>query len=146
MSPEAGAHTRRLRVDHDGADRFRIGVRGHTMSVDQTVADGGDDSGPTPTELFVAGLASCVAFYVRRFLARHELPALGLAVTADFDMTAHPARVGEVRLQIHLPTELSPPRQAALLAVAAHCTVHNTLLQPPAVAIALAAPAVPSPA
>jgi hypothetical protein len=48
--------------------------------------------------------------------------------------------VGEIRLQVHLPGDLPPRRQAALLAVAAHCTVHNTLLQPPTVAIELGAP------
>ena len=140
MSPEGGANTRWLRVDHEGADRFRIAIRDHTLVVDQTVADGGGDSGPTPTELLVAGLASCVAFYVRRFLARHELPVKGLSVTADFGMAAQPARVGEIRLLVHLPADLPPMRRAALLAVAAHCTVHNTLLQPPAVSIELAAP------
>jgi uncharacterized OsmC-like protein len=140
VSPEARSGSRHLRVDHDGADRFRITVRDHILRVDQGVADGGDDSGPTPTELFVAGLASCVAHSVRRFLARHELPVAGLSVTADFGMAAHPARVAEVRLEIHLDAELSPQQQAAMLAVAGHCTVHNTLLQPPSVAIELGAP------
>ena len=144
MSPEVGATTRWLRVDHDGADRFRIAVRDHTLTVDQPVGDGGDDSGPTPVELLVAGLASCVAYNVRRFLARHELPVEGLSVTADVGMAAHPDRVGEIRLQINLPAGLPPQRQAALRAVAAHCTVHSTLLRPPAVAIELGAPVVVS--
>jgi putative redox protein len=39
---------------------------------------GGGDVGPTPTELFVAGLASCVAFYARRYLRRHDIDAEGL--------------------------------------------------------------------
>jgi uncharacterized OsmC-like protein len=140
MSAAASPSTRWLRVDHDGGDRFRIAVGHHTLIVDQPVADGGDDSGPTPVELLVAGLASCVAYNVRRFLARHELPEEGLSVTADVGMAAHPDRVREIRLQIHLSADLPPQRRAALLAVAAHCTVHNTLLRPPAVAIELGAP------
>ena len=65
---------RALTVAHRGGDRFRIRVRGHEIDVDQPVGDGGEDTAPTPTELFVAGLASCVAFYARRYLARHGLP------------------------------------------------------------------------
>jgi uncharacterized OsmC-like protein len=130
---------RRLRVDHEVGDRFRIAVRQHTLSVDQPEADGGEDTAPTPTELFVASLASCVAFYARRFLSRHGLPVEGLSVTAEFGMASHPARVGEVNLQVQVPAELAPAQQSALLAVASHCTVHSTLLHPPDVRIELAA-------
>jgi len=62
-----------IAVTHVSGDRFAIQVRGHRLVVDQPVADGGQDAGPTPTELFVGSLAACVAFYARRFLARHDL-------------------------------------------------------------------------
>jgi putative redox protein len=43
-----------------------------------------------------------------------------------------------IGLRITVPGGLPPPRAAALLAVASHCTVHNTLRQPPDVSIELA--------
>jgi uncharacterized OsmC-like protein len=138
MTNEAGA-SRRVRVDYEGGDRFRIAVRQHTVTVDQPASDGGEDTAPTPTELFIASLASCVAFYARRFAARHGIPTDGLAVTAEFSMASHPARVGEITLQLHVPVELSPEQQASILAVTSHCTVHSTLMQPPEVRIELAA-------
>jgi putative redox protein len=36
-----------------------------------------------------------------------------------------------------VPGGIPPGREAALLAVASHCTVHNTLRQPPDIAIEL---------
>ena len=51
-----------------------------------------------------------------------------------------PARVGAVRLRITVPGGVPPQRTGALLAVASHCTVHNTLTAPADVAITLAAP------
>lgn len=72
--------TIRVRQDHD--DRYVIAIRGHEVEVDQPVADGCGDTAPTPTELFVAGLESCVAFFAGRYLRRHRLPERGLAVTA----------------------------------------------------------------
>ena len=131
--------SRRVRVDYEAGDRFRIAVRQHTIIVDQPVSDGGEDTAPTPTELLIASLASCVAFYARRFAARHDIPTNGLAVTADFSMASNPARVGEIALQLHVPAELSPELQASLLAVTSHCTVHSTLMQRPEVRIELAA-------
>ena len=127
-----------LTVAHRGGDRFRIRVRGHEIDVDQPVGDGGEDTAPTPTELFVAGLASCVAFYARRYLLRHGLPAHGLEVTAGYETGGRPARVVAVRVEVTPPAGLPPRRRDALLAVTSHCTVHNTLTTPPAVDVRLA--------
>jgi uncharacterized OsmC-like protein len=122
-------------VQHQGRDRFSIQIRGHEVTVDQPTADGGTDAGPTPTELFVASLAGCVAFYARRYLARHGLPESGLAVTAQYTMATRPARVGAVRIALRLPEGMPAERGDALLAVAAHCTVHNSLATPPEVTV-----------
>jgi uncharacterized OsmC-like protein len=97
---------------------------------------------PTPTELFVASLAACVAFYGRRFLARHDLEAAGLRVDCRATMsTDRPARVASVTLDIAGVPELSDNRRKALLAVVDHCTVHNSLRTPPEVRVTLAEPA-----
>ncbi len=48
---ESTVTVRRLRVDHEAGDRFRVAVRQHTLSVDQRHADGGGDTAPPPTEL-----------------------------------------------------------------------------------------------
>lgn len=123
---------------HVSGDRFTVEIREHSLHVDQPVSLGGEDSAPTPTELFVAGLVSCVAFYARRYLARHSLPEEGLAVTGEFSIGSRPARVDTLRLQITLPQGVPADRREPLLKVASHCTVHNTLLEPPHVEIEFA--------
>ena len=129
----------RVTVRHVDGDAYAITARGHAMLTDQAVADGGTDAAATPTELLVASLASCVAFYTGRYLVRHGLDPAGFAVTAEFAMAAgRPARVGAVRLRITVPGGVPPQRTGALLAVASHCTVHNTLRQQPDVSIELA--------
>ena len=126
-----------LHVTWHADDRFDIRVREHTITVDQPEAVGGADTGPTPTELFVAGLASCVAFSARRYLRRHDIDPTGLAVRTRYRMGSRPARVAAVTLEIQLPVELSPTRRAGLLAQAGHCTVHNTITHAPDIAITL---------
>jgi uncharacterized OsmC-like protein len=86
----------------------------------------------------VASLAACVAVLARRYLARHGLPTSGLAVTAEHEMTDRPTRVGNVRLVIRLPEGVPESRRRSLLAVASHCTVHNSLRTPPEVTLTLA--------
>jgi uncharacterized OsmC-like protein len=129
-----------MTVTHVSGDAYTIETRGGLqVRVDQPTDAGGADTGPTPTELFVAALAGCVAFYAGRYLRRHGLDPKGLRVDASFTMaTDSPARVASVRLRLTPPDDLSAQQQAAFLAVASHCTVHNTLQRPPAVDIALA--------
>jgi len=124
-------------VAHESGDRFSIGIREHVIHVDQPESDGGADSAPTPTELFVASLASCVAFYARRYLQRHGLPEDGLSVAAEAEFGAKPSRVAAITVALTLPDRVPQDKRAALLAVASHCTVHNTLEDPPQVSIQL---------
>jgi LmbE family N-acetylglucosaminyl deacetylase len=127
-----------MRVDYRSGDQFAVTVRDHVITVDQPEDVGGEDLGPTPTELFVAGLVSCVAFYARRYLRRHKIDAQGLSVEAAYRMGAKPARVSDIEIRIHAPAGLPPERRDGLLAVASHCTVHNSLTTPPDVTIAFA--------
>ncbi|WP_326592815.1 OsmC family protein [Streptomyces sp. NBC_01294] len=128
----------RLDVVHVEGDAYAVAVRGHRILVDQPVDAGGKDTAPTPTELFAASLATCVAFYAGRYLLRHGLPREGLRVRTEFTMAAdRPARVATVRIVIVPPPELPERRRAGLLAVASGCTVHNTLHRPPEVGIEL---------
>jgi uncharacterized OsmC-like protein len=124
-------------VAYKEGDHFEINVRDHQLQVDQPVEAGGMDIAPTPTELFIVSLASCVAYYVRRFLARHSLPTESLSVAAAFTMAERPRRVGRIDLSINLPCPIPDERAEALLAVASHCTVHNTLELPPDVTFEL---------
>jgi uncharacterized OsmC-like protein len=124
-------------VDHKENDLFEISVRHHVVRADQPVDAGGSDAAPTPTELFVVSLASCVAFYARRFLVRHGLPSEGLSVVAGYTMAERPVRVGEINVSITLPEGVPEDAHTRLLAVASHCTVHNTLETPPQVRINL---------
>ena len=129
----------RLEVAHAGGESYAITTRGHAMLTDQPASAGGADAAPTPTELLVAALASCVAFYTGGYLVRHGLDRDGLRVNAGFAMAAdRPARVGAIQLRVIVPGGVPAERRAALLAVASHCTVHNTLRQEPGIAIDLA--------
>jgi putative redox protein len=135
---EAVSDTQRIVVLHASGDRFVAQVRDHVVVTDQPRDAGGDDVGPTPTELFVTGLASCIAFYAERFLRRHQLPVEGLRVECTFEMGERPARVDSVGLHVSVPAELPPSEEAALKAVIDNCTVHNSLRHPPSVRMSVA--------
>ncbi|MFF7356414.1 OsmC family protein [Streptomyces filipinensis] len=73
-----------VEVCHLGSCAFKVAVRGHAPVTDQLVEAGGDDRGPTPVEILVVPLASCVAYSAGRFLERHHVDCqrLRVAVTS----------------------------------------------------------------
>jgi len=126
------ASTPTVTVRHLGGDRLEIRVRGHQLVADQPVEDGGGNTAPTPTELFLASLAGCVAFYAERFLRRHGLATEGLLVACDWAWASDPARVGEIEIKVEAPS-LTPEHRVAFSRVIERCPIHNTLRQPPEV-------------
>lgn len=126
-----------LTATYAGGDRLRISVRGHVLFTDQPAGDGGDDTAPTPTELFIAGLAGCVGFYAERFLRRHGLPADGLSIRCGHTWAENPHRVGTITVRVDAPG-LPDALRPAFERVIEHCTVHNTLVHPPAITLEVA--------
>jgi putative redox protein len=117
-----------------GGDRLRVTVRGHETFTDQPVADGGEDTAATPTELFIGALAACVGYYSERYMRRHGLSPAGLTVTCGFEWAENPHRVGAIDVTIDAPA-LTADRREAFMRVVERCTIHNTLQAPPAVRI-----------
>ena len=118
QSGAGSAATDRLQVRHLDGDRFAVAVRGHELVVDQPVDAGGQDTAPTPTELFVAGLAACVAFYARRYCARHDVDPAGLEVTTSYRIGGRPAAVEDLEVVVSPPTALPRERRDAFLRTA----------------------------
>lgn len=80
---------RRIRGRWLGAYRVELVLRdGHfTLLSDESIADGGDDTGPMPSELLFSSVASCFAMAVA-WAARkshEELPDLEVTVNATAD-------------------------------------------------------------
>ncbi|MDX1765302.1 MAG: OsmC family protein [bacterium] len=112
--------------------RFVADARGHQVIVDQPVSGGGSDQGMSPVELFVASLASCVAYYAANYLERHKMPSSGLRVAAEWEFEKKPYRISKIRLTLHTPHGFPKDQQEKLLAVSKGCTVHHTLIHEPA--------------
>jgi uncharacterized OsmC-like protein len=116
-----------LTVQHESGDRFAIQIRGHRVIVDQP---GSGDAGPTPTELFVAGIAGCAGFFARKFLARHGIEDGELSVACDYTWASDHSRVEAVTLRIESARGIPEDLRPALVRVLEHCTVHESLRTP----------------
>ncbi len=123
----------RITVKHRTAQSFDIDIRGIRLLSDEPVVLGGEDEGPTPTELMIAGLAACAAEEGLRYLTSTGLPFQPLAVEADFTWDMASERVATVKLAVTLPPDLSDSDVTAVEAAMLSCPARKMLTQPPGV-------------
>jgi putative redox protein len=121
-----------LTVSRRGAHRFEVEVEGHRLTVDEGVAGGGRDAGPTPTELLAASLASCAAAHAEAYLVAHAYATDGLTVACHYQLSHdQPPRVGSLDLTVRAPSSLPDEHRRDLLKAVEQCVVGNTLRTPP---------------
>jgi len=134
----------RITVTHRHGQSFSIHVRGHALVSDEPVTLGGDDEGPTPTELMVAGLAACAADEVVKSLSHDGLSFDVTEVGADFGWDADGGRVAWVRLSVTLPDQISERTRETLLQSMLSCPARKMLAEPPHVEYELSAGGIPT--
>lgn len=123
----------RITVRHRYAQAFDIDIRGMRLLSDEPMALGGEDVGPTPTELMVAGLAACAAEEGLRQLSQMGLPFESLQIEADFAWDAGSERVASVWLAVSLPSDLSDADVSAVEKAMLSCPARKMLTEPPGV-------------
>ena len=115
--------------DRTGKMRHIVKVRQHAFAVDEGPANGGEDSGPTPHDLYDAALAACKALTVLWYANRKQIPVEDIEVTVDRDDAEE--RGGTYRLLATLAVTgaLTEPQRQELLNVAGKCPVHKLMTQ-----------------
>ena len=106
--------------------RHSVHVREHQLTVDETLDQGGEDTGPDPQELLAVSLASCTAITIEMYAARKGWDVGHVEVAVEFT----PAERGcptKFELIIRLPDDLPEEQAERLRVIAAKCPVHRTL-------------------
>jgi putative redox protein len=115
--------------DPTGSMRHIVHVRQHAFAVDEGEANGGEDSGPTPHDLYDAALGACKALTVLWYAKRKHIPVEGIEVAVARD--AADERKGTYRLHttLALTGQLTAEQRQELLSVAGKCPVHKLMTQ-----------------
>jgi putative redox protein len=119
---------RRIQVRWLGDYRTEISVRGvHILNGDETPQYGGQDSGPMPTELLLAGVASCMCLAVSHVARKRRITLGELAVSAEAEKDMKEFRFHSIALLVQ--ADLPQAELEALVARAKdYCFVSNTLI------------------
>jgi len=121
-----------MRITFKGGKKVQAEYNGFIHQTDQPREAGGENSAPSPFDLFLASLGTCAGFYVLSFCQGRGIDAseIGLRQTMEWDAQSH--RIGRVNIEIVLPASFPEKYRAAVVQAAQSCTVKKHLLQPPA--------------
>jgi putative redox protein len=106
--------------------RHVVSVRQHAIAVDEPEANGGEDQGVTPHELYDSALGACKAMTVLWYAQRKGVPLEDIRVTVERDDSQGRYRL---RVTLSLGGALTSVQQQELLAVARKCPVHKLMTQ-----------------
>jgi putative redox protein len=110
-----------------GGMLFESEIGHHTIKIDVPPSMGGSDRGPTPPDLFVASLGSCVGAFVAQYCERTGLSTEDLSVHVSYDKAEDPTRLVDLKVKVDLPNVDCGRKRAAIERVAQHCPVHETI-------------------
>lgn len=96
---------------------------------DQAFAIEAREGGLSPFHLLAASLATCTYSVLHAWAHQAGLALDGMEIGVRWELGGDPVRVSAMDMEIHWP-ELPSARREAARRVAAHCTIHNTLLAP----------------
>ncbi|GAB4146812.1 MAG: bifunctional alpha/beta hydrolase/OsmC family protein [Sphingomonadales bacterium] len=123
----------------DGKFDQHINAGGHVLRADEPKAVGGDDSGPSPYDLLLAGLGACTTMTLRMYADHKKIPLQRAAVRLSHrkqhaqdcaDCPDKPAKLDVIEREIELQGDLDANTRARLLEIADKCPVHRTLTGP----------------
>lgn len=108
-----------------------------TSRVDEPARVGGTNTGPQPTDLLLASVASCFVLSLAYAAAKRKVVVdrIGVSVTGTYDGP----RFASIRIEVDMPL---PEDEATPLLESAErvCYVTNTLRRPPEIAVVLRGP------
>jgi ribosomal protein S12 methylthiotransferase accessory factor len=116
-----------------GGRRVDAQVRGHVVRTDQPVDNGGEDSAPSPFELFLASLGTCAGIFVQGFCARRGIPTDGIRVVERPRVDPGTGELTAVELDVELPPSFPEKYRDAVLRAVEGCSVKRAIAAQPGI-------------
>ena len=121
----------KLDVVFPGGKKVDVLYHDFRIRSDQPVEDGGENSAPSPYDLFLSSIAACAGYYVIAFLAQRGISAEGLAMTMSFEKNEQTRTIGKIGIAIKLPAGFPEKYKNAVIKAAELCGVKKHFVYPP---------------
>ena len=126
----------RVTETRDGRFTQHILAGKHVLRADEPAAAGGDDRGPGPYDLLLAGLGACTSMTVRMYADQKRWPLERVRVdlrhekvhaTDCAECETRDGKIDRIERVLMLEGDLDEAQRQRLLEIAGKCPVHRTL-------------------
>jgi len=111
--------------------------RGFTVNSDQSLSGGGENTAPSPFELFLASIGMCAGFYVVSFCQSRSISTDNIKMTQTVIRNDTTHKVERINIDINLPLDFPEKYKDAVIKAAQSCSVKKFLDAPPEIKIAV---------
>ncbi len=120
-----------MKVEFPGGLRVDAKIRDQVIKTDQPEIAGGEGSAPSPFELFLGSIATCVGIYALSFCNNKEIATEGMSISMDIDRDKSTGLIGKVDFDLKLPKGFPKKYEKAIINSMGLCTVKKHLQTPP---------------
>lgn len=120
-----------LRIGFPGGRKVDVHMEEMVINTDQPVKDGGQGSAPTPSQLFLASIASCAGYYALVFCQKRGIDTQGMGLEMRLAKDDTTKLIRTMTLVLTLPDAFPEKYRPAILKAMDACWVKKHLVDPP---------------
>jgi putative redox protein len=120
-----------MEITFDGGKVITAHSHGHIIKTDQPVISGGQNTAPSPFELFLASIGTCAGIYVKSFCDNRKIPTENIKIIQTSEYDEETGLPVNIKLDIKLPADFPEKYKEAIISVAELCKVKKTIAAQP---------------
>jgi ribosomal protein S12 methylthiotransferase accessory factor len=132
------ADSRELIITLDGKRRITAHIGAHEIRTDQPVSKGGEDSAPSPFDVFLASLGTCAGIFLQGFCATRGIDTSGIRIH-ELPHYDGQGVLKSVELAVDLPVDFPARYKEPLLRVIEQCSVKRAIAAKPGFLVRISA-------
>lgn len=120
-----------MQISFPGGKKVDASYKGFTIRTDQPEAEGGENSAPSPFDLFLSSIGTCAGFYVLDFCRERNIPYQDIELTLTTERNQEKGLIGKIMIELKLPSNFPGKYREAVIRAASLCTVKKHMADPP---------------
>lgn len=105
--------------------------KGFEIKTDQPIKAGGDQSAPSPFDLFLASIGTCAGYYVQSFCRQRKISTKGIRLEQIMHVDEATRMIGEIEVKIFLPDDFPEQYKKSVVKAAEACSVKKHIKTAP---------------
>ena len=120
-----------MEITFEGGKVVTAFTHGHSIKTDQPLDNGGENSAPSPFDLFLASIGTCAGIYVKSFCDKRQIPSEGIKLIQKTVFDKETDLPTSISIDIRVPEGFPEKYLSSLISVAELCKVKKTMYNPP---------------